>query len=55
MTDPRFAMADTFRVLRRAGIDDTEFSDEVFKAQSPNEALAICAKWMALASKKVGA
>lgn len=54
-TDPRFIMADTFTVLRKAGIDDTEFSNEVFSAQSPREAISICAKWIDIANGKVSA
>jgi hypothetical protein len=49
--DPRFAMADTYRMLDKAGISIEGFNDEINKCQGPSDAFTICLKWQAIASK----
>jgi hypothetical protein len=48
--DPRFAMADTYRLLDSAGIALDGFNTEVNNCQGPEDALRICAKWQAIAN-----
>jgi hypothetical protein len=49
--DPRFAMADTYRLLDRAGIALDDFNTEINNCQGPEDAITICYKWQAIASK----
>ena len=49
--DPRYAMADTYRLLSRAGISSDDFTKEVNNCQGPDDAVTICYKWQAIASK----
>lgn len=49
MTDPRFAMADTYRNLDKAGISTKGFEDEINQCTSPENALEICKKWNKIA------
>lgn len=43
--DPRISMAETSRMLKKAGIKDDEFWNEVLASQSPEDAIRICWKW----------
>jgi hypothetical protein len=49
--DPRFAMARTYDVLEKAGVDLAGFENEINNCTGPENALEICAKWRKIASE----
>ena len=51
--DARYAMADAYKALRRAGMEATEFEAEINNCQGAEDAYRIALKWIAIASKKV--
>jgi hypothetical protein len=51
--DARYAMADAYKALRRAGMEATEFEAEINNCTDSTDAYRIALKWQAIASKKV--
>lgn len=49
--DPRFAIARTYDVLEKAGLDIASFESELNNCTGPDNALEICAKWREIANK----
>lgn len=49
--DPRFSIARTYEVLRKAGKDYADFERELNECQNPRQALQCCVKWRELALK----
>jgi hypothetical protein len=50
--DARYAMADAYKALRRAGMEATEFEAEINNCQGAEDAYCIAMKWIRIA--KVG-
>ena len=48
MLDPRYAIAETYKQLRRAGKDDAEFTKAINNCEGPDDAIRICMEHMAL-------
>ena len=46
--DPRFLMAETYRILRGNSKLEDAFSEEVNKVNSPEEAIEVCFKYQEL-------
>jgi hypothetical protein len=51
--DARYAMADAYKALRKAGISPAEFEAEINNCQGAEDAYRIALKWTAIANKKV--
>jgi hypothetical protein len=49
--DPRYAMADTYRLLSNLGISSDDFTIEINNCAGSEHAIEICNKWQAIASK----
>ena len=43
--DPRFIMADTLDILRKAGIDNKSFWDEINTCEGADDAVEICHRY----------
>jgi len=48
MSDPRFLMAETYRLLRGNNKLEDAFSEEINKVNSPEEAIDVCFKYQEL-------
>ena len=53
--DARYAMADAYKALSRAGLPHNEFEAEINNCQGAEDAYRIAMKWIGIASKKVSA
>jgi hypothetical protein len=49
--DARFAMADAYKALSRAGLSHAEFEAEINNCQGAEDAYRIALKWIGIAKK----
>ena len=47
--DPRLVMAETLKMLKKAGMDSAEYMAEVNNCEGPDDAIAISYQWQAIA------
>ena len=50
--DARFAMADAYKALSRAGLSHAEFEAEINNCQGAEDAYRIALKWIRIANEK---
>lgn len=51
--DPRFVMADTLKMLKKAGLPSAEYMAEINKCEGPEDAIAISYQWQAMAEDEM--